>query len=400
MQDYYNFSCMTGQLTQIFRFISRLLLSCVCVSFSLFGGEMASEYTQVICTYSKIKEAHLEDVKHWLHSLENERNHEVLESFRNEGVLLECAFIREEKGSFYLVYLMRAHDITKAMDVFRNSTLPGDTYHKQCWKQFTEQHEVLTPVFHAESEMMKTVSDQINKISPADVLVDVIALSKMSCSYPIQGKLAYSTQDNFVGRIVNGYSPNASNVCLLAKKAAKQLCLVQQTLNDQGLGLFIFDALRPLRAVRDFSVWYHQPAASAHEEQCKKLHFPHLEKTDLVRLGYAPEGVSRHCFGHAVDLSLMDLKTHQLLDMGTIFDYFDATSHHPETSSEIVGHEAFQNRQLLAKAMEKFGFIAYPKEYWHFDYEEKELDEPVDMEITAELIGLNVEAITGSFHAP
>jgi len=58
---------------------------------------------------------------------------------------------------------------------------------------------------------------------------------------------------------------------------------------------------------------------------------------------------------------LIDLKTNQLLDMGTIFDYFDTTSHHPETSSEIIGKEAFQNRQLLAQTMQKFGFIAYPK---------------------------------------
>lgn len=378
---------MTVQMTQIFRFISWLLLSCFCVNFSLFGGQMSNEYTQVICTHSKIKEGSLENVKQWLHSLENERRHEVLESFHNEGVLLECAFIREEKGVFYLVYFMRAQDVAKAMDVFRSSTLPGDAYHKQCWEQFTEQHEVLTPVFHAESEMM---SNQTKSINPSNVLVDVIALSKTLCSHPIQGKLAYATQDNFLGRIVNGYSPNASNICLLTNKAARQLCLVQCALNKQGLGLFIFDAFRPLRAVRDFSLWYHHPIANAHEEQRKQLHFPHLEKTDLPRLGYAPEGVSRHCFGHAVDLSLIDLQTNQLLDMGTIFDYFDSASHHPETPSELIGEQAFQNRQLLAQTMEKFGFIAYPKEYWHFDYQEKELNEPADMVISPELTGLNV----------
>jgi hypothetical protein len=120
---------------------------------------MSNEYTQVICTYSKIKEGCLKDVKYWLQSLENERRHEVLESFRNEGVLLECAFIREEKDTFYLVYLMRAHDVTKAIDVFRNSTLPGDAYHKQCWEQFTERHEVLTPAFHLESELLETMSN-------------------------------------------------------------------------------------------------------------------------------------------------------------------------------------------------------------------------------------------------
>jgi len=149
----------------MYRFISRLLLSFLCVNFSLFGGDMSNEYTQVICTHSKIKEGCLENVKQWLRSLENERRHEVLESFRNEGVLLECAFIREEEGCFFLVYFMRAQNIARAMDVFRNSTLPGDAYHKQCWNQFTEQHEVLNPVFHAEGEMMEALHSPTKQTS-------------------------------------------------------------------------------------------------------------------------------------------------------------------------------------------------------------------------------------------
>jgi len=363
-----------------------------CLNFSLFGFDMSHEYTQVICTHSKIKDGCLENVKSWLKSLENERRDEIFESFRNEGILLESAFIREENGSFYLVYFMRAHNIAEALAVFRNSSLPGDAFHKECWKQFTEQHEVLTPVFHMELgiEPASENRSRVLQVNPMNVLVDVIALSQLLCSHPIQGQLAYATPDNFLGRIVDGYSPNASNVCLLTNKAAKQLCLAQRALNQQGLGLFIFDALRPLRAVHDFSSWYHQPIANEHEEQRKKLHFPHLAKTDLPRLGYAPEGVSRHCFGHAVDLSLIDLKTNQLLDMGTIFDYFDTASHHPEASPETIGKEAFHNRQLLSQTMQEFGFIAYPQEYWHFDYQEKELNEPVDMEISPALIGLNV----------
>lgn len=140
--------------TKMKHFILRLLLSCFCLHDSLFSEEMSSEHPQVICTYSKIKDGCLENVKEWLKSLENERKDEVLESFRNEGVLLECAFVRKENDAFYLVYMMRAHDVAMAMDIFRNSTLPGDAFHKQCWQQFTEQHEVLKPVLHVESETL------------------------------------------------------------------------------------------------------------------------------------------------------------------------------------------------------------------------------------------------------
>ncbi len=38
------------------------------------------------------------------------------------------------------------------------------------------------------------------KVSPKDVLVDVIALSRRSCTHPIQGCLAYATRENFVGK--------------------------------------------------------------------------------------------------------------------------------------------------------------------------------------------------------
>jgi len=140
-------------------FISQMLVLFCCIKFSLFGGEMSNEYSQVMCTYSKIKEGCLDNVKQWLKSLENEHRDELLQSFLNEGVLLESAFIREKDGSFYLVYFMRAHDIDRAMTVFRDSTLSSDAFHKQCWKQFTEQHEVLTPIFHAESKAMETISN-------------------------------------------------------------------------------------------------------------------------------------------------------------------------------------------------------------------------------------------------
>lgn len=228
-------------------------------------------------------------------------------------------------------------------------------------------------------------------VKPEDVLVDVIALSKRRCRFPIQGSLAYATSENFLGRPVDGYAPAAEGICLLAKNAAQQLCAAQNALNLKGLGLFIFDAFRPLRAVRDFSRWYGEPPATEYEKQRKTLHYPRLEKSDLVRLGYAPDTVSRHCFGHAVDLTLLNLHTCQLLDMGTIFDYFDCTSHHPETPSDVIGKVAYENRQLLAQVMQECGFVPYPLEYWHFDYQRQEIDEPLDFEITPTLAGLNVK---------
>lgn len=218
---------------------------------------------------------------------------------------------------------------------------------------------------------------------PEQILVNVLTLSQKQCPYPIAGNLAYATRENFLGRIVDGYSESAAEICLLTKETAAALCEVQTDLNKVGLGLYIYDAYRPLSAVRDFAKWFHEPPANDYELERKKIHYPNIEKTDLVPLGYAPDVISRHNFGNAVDLVLIDLKTKQLLDMGTCFDFFDVLSHTTATAEQI-GQDAFRNRQILSNAMQKFGFIPYEEEFWHFDFHKREVDEPMDMPIRVE----------------
>jgi D-alanyl-D-alanine dipeptidase len=212
-----------------------------------------------------------------------------------------------------------------------------------------------------------------------NILIDAARLSRTHCPQIIQCQLAYATKENFLGRIVDGYHHEALDLCLMTPKAAENLCKIQNELNKDGLGLFVFDAYRPLRAVRDFMNWFEQPPAGPYELARKAIHYPHLPKNELSKHGYVASDVSQHCFGATIDLSLIDLKIGQLLNMGTCFDYFDPISHATVTAEEI-GIEAFNNRQLLAKVMQSYGFMPYEKEYWHFDGE-KEVHEPIDIEI-------------------
>lgn len=210
------------------------------------------------------------------------------------------------------------------------------------------------------------------------MFVDAIPMSKKVCKFPIKVKLAYATRENFLGRVVDGYKN--THVCLLSPKTAQALCEIQNTLNNRGLGVFVFDAYRPLRAVKDFANWVTSPITDPYEWERKELHFPHLRKEDLVPKGYIADTVSEHCFGNVVDLTIMDLETGQFLDMGTIFDYFGELSHHHQ-SAEAIGKRAAENRALLLKTMEEHGFASYPYEYWHFSYKEKEIDTPQDFVI-------------------
>lgn len=104
----------------------------------------------MICTYSKIKPGCLEHVRDWLRVLKT-RKEEVLESFRQEGVVLESAFLREENNQHFLVYYLLAKDVEVAMSIFRESKLDIDHFHQKCWKGLTEDHQVLDVLFHLEN---------------------------------------------------------------------------------------------------------------------------------------------------------------------------------------------------------------------------------------------------------
>lgn len=220
-------------------------------------------------------------------------------------------------------------------------------------------------------------------------LIDTITLSETLCEYPIQVKLAYATADNLVGRILQGYAADAAHLCLLTPKAANALCHVQNYLiSQERLGLFVYDAYRPKRAVRDFFQWAHDPSSTPQDFTQKAKYYPNIAKAQLFDLGYIAED-SNHCYGNTVDLVLMDLQSQQTLAMGAIFDFMDVLSHWTATAGQI-GQEAYQNRQKLLFAMEKFGFEPYEQEFWHFSHggrQGREIHQPLDIEITVDLKG-------------
>lgn len=225
--------------------------------------------------------------------------------------------------------------------------------------------------------------------NPKQLLVDVIQLSKIRCKQPILGDLKYATRENFVGRVITGYARDARDVCLLTRMPAEMLCKAQDyLLENYNYSLLILDAYRPLRAVKDWAAWFKLPPADDYELVRKQIHYPHLEKKQLVEFGYIADVVSKHCFGAAVDLVLVDSAGTEI-DMGACFDFFDELAH-PTATAEQIGEAAVKHRQILAEAMQRYGFHPYEKEYWHFDHEKIEAHEPMDIAITSELRGLGV----------
>jgi zinc D-Ala-D-Ala dipeptidase len=163
--------------------------------------------------------------------------------------------------------------------------------------------------------------------------------------------LRYATVNNFMHRLMY---PATTSVTFLRSPAAAALANVQKELNEKGLGLKIFDAYRP------YSV---------------TVKFWELIKDE--RYVANPAKGSGHNRGIAVDLTIINSKTGEELNMGTGFDNFTDTAHQTFTN---LPEEILQNRNLLKSVMEQYGFKALDTEWWHFFLADGERFELLDID--------------------
>ncbi len=182
----------------------------------------------------------------------------------------------------------------------------------------------------------------------------------------------YFGTDNFVGRRVDGYMADR---VVGTRELASALARAAEETVRQGLGFMLWDAYRPARAVAHFVRWANSPE----DGLTKSRHYPRIDKADMISEGYV-SAKSSHSRGSAVDLTLYDLNTGKLLDMGGDFDFMDISSHHGFTG---ISREAFENRELLKSIMERNGFEAYENEWWHYrltdeKYKDTYFDFPIE----------------------
>jgi zinc D-Ala-D-Ala dipeptidase len=157
----------------------------------------------------------------------------------------------------------------------------------------------------------------------------------------IRVELAYRTAQNLTGRRLPGY---CREWALLLDPAARDLGRVQRRLRRRGLGLLVLDAYRPARASRALVRWAERNG-----------------RGDLVGTYIARR--SRHNTGSAVDLTLVRAADGERLRMGSRFDELSSRAH-----TRSATGRALHNRLVLERAMERFGFSAYWREWWHFEH--------------------------------
>jgi len=173
-------------------------------------------------------------------------------------------------------------------------------------------------------------------------------------------ELRYFSENNFVGRVIDGYF---AEKVFMTKEAASALSNVQNEFSGFGLSLKVFDAYRPQPAVDHFVRW----AEDLDDKTMKQAFYPRVAKENLFDEGYIAAR-SGHSRGSSIDLTLIDSKTGEELDMGTPWDFFDLSSW---PNYQEISTQARANRSLLAFVMSKHGFAAIATEWWHFNLQDE-----------------------------
>ena len=173
-------------------------------------------------------------------------------------------------------------------------------------------------------------------------------------------EIRYFSTYNFIGDRIDGYEEPCA---LLTKEAARALKNVCGELMVQGYRLKVFDAYRPVCAVKHFVLW----GIEDQDIRMKPYFYPGLEKQELFAKGYIAK-LSSHSRGSTVDLTLLDMSTGKELDMGSPFDLFSEVSH-PDYRG--ITEEQYRNRMILQRAMVRNGFRPLDCEWWHFTLEDE-----------------------------
>lgn len=176
---------------------------------------------------------------------------------------------------------------------------------------------------------------------------NLVCLESLNAGFVMD--IRYATTNNFTGVILY---PVAR--AYLNRDAAAALVKAQGDLRKKGLGLKIFDGYRPLRVQQ--KMW------------------------DLIQddryVSNPATNAGRHTRGTAVDVTLVNLKTGKELPMPSAFDDFSEKAHIDYAGATP---EEKRNSKLLRQTMVRHGFIAFPYEWWHFDYRGWENHPPLDV---------------------
>ncbi|GBQ11406.1 D-alanyl-D-alanine dipeptidase [Komagataeibacter rhaeticus] len=173
--------------------------------------------------------------------------------------------------------------------------------------------------------------------APARRAADLVDLARFDPALVLD--IRYATARNFLGFPVY---PAAR--AFLQRPAARALSHARGLAARHGYGLLVYDAYRP----------WHVSAL-----------FRHAVPESLYDFVGDPAHGSRHNRGCAVDLTLWDLTTRQVVPMPSGFDEMTPRAHVGYAGGSARARGC---RDLLATIMQASGFEPLAEEWWHFDF--------------------------------
>ena len=187
-----------------------------------------------------------------------------------------------------------------------------------------------------EAQQEISASEQKKDAAPSQKLDSIwVDIQKLDPSIRID--IRYATADNFTKAQIYDCPK-----CLLRPKVAKAIVKAHQKLQQQGLGLKMYDCYRP--APYQQRLW---------------------DKVPDARYVTPPKRGSQHSRGAAVDLTIVEAKTGKELEMGTPYDFFGERAYQTFTD---LPDSILQNRLLLRNTLNEFGFRHIRTEWWHYSF--------------------------------
>lgn len=215
--------------------------------------------------------------------------------------------------------------VVQFRDPTENPTVPQTEAETQATEPVTEPPEETDPPREPEDEDFVRI-------------IDYIPTARV--------ELAYATANNFTGYRIYDFTD-----AYLRYGTVRKLVQVSEELEEQGIGLIIWDGFRP--AAAQAKLW----------EICP----------DPTFVSHPVTGKRTHCRGNTVDISIYDLETGEDLPMPTGYDNFTA---YADRDYSDCSKDAAENASLLEQTVEKYGFTPYFAEWWHFaDTKDYPIDE-------------------------
>lgn len=241
---------------------------------------------------------------------------------------------------------------------------------EECWLNNFREREI--PDFGnliSSSLPFATVPIDVNDTRGVEVLVDLL-------QHGIAGRNHYYYHWNppYYHSI-----PGSIPGLMVRESVARKLSTINLELQRGGLELFVFDAYRPISVQNYFFFhWVPNYLRMQHPEKNEEWIAQETERY-WARGARSREDLMRqippHSTGAAVDLTLRHIETHQLLEMGSIFDDVTERSHidffelrNGQGISGFTEREAMRNRRVLFHLMKNAGFAVHPREWWHYSY--------------------------------